>query len=220
MTSHYELEKIQFFTGISADNDQVKNNLPAYLRECISQASKKVKSKIDIIKRVIDENQILIKEIQESVDEFRVSTQKKRQSPFGYEIIANTKGLSLQIRAIDQHISLLINLLNNFKAHIRLKLEDSLFSLITSNMIPEYTMFSGIQSMMNIQLRFNGDQKLGYLPSLLDCTNDIRDIFGNIERDLLNSDTLVMLMQLLQPFGEINYRCSFGSLCNFDFLIL
>lgn len=212
MTAHYEIEKVQFFSDISVDNIDAKKNLPVYLRECVARASKKIKPKFDSIKNVIEENQTLIKEIQESVDEFRVSTQKKKQSPFGYEIIANTKGLSLQIRAIDQHISLLIRLLNNFKAHIRLKLEDSLFSMIISNMIPVYNLLGNVESMINIQLRISGE-KLNYVPSLKECVDNIVDIFGNVVKDLLNSDSLVGLMQLLQPFGEFEYKSCFRSLC-------
>ena len=172
-----------------------------------------MQSCLEAIKQVVEENQVLIQEIQESIEEYRVLVQNKKQIQNKFEGNPNTKNLSQQIWAIDQHISHLIVLLNNFKIHTKLKLEDSLTSMIISNKVPAYNMFGSEQQspIICIQLRI-GDGGLHYVPSMKDIVFFIKDSLENAEKMLLNSNILVGIMQLLQPYGDVSVKYT-SSLC-------
>jgi hypothetical protein len=88
---------------------------------------------------VVEENQVLIQEIQESVDEHRNSAKKQRFAEDRKDLFYNPKTTTQQAQTIDQQIRHLIGVLNRFKTHVRMKLEHSMVTMLVSNILPAYS---------------------------------------------------------------------------------
>ena len=142
MRAHYELEEVKFFAlvpGLQSGALQSESEISQHFNEQLGEAASKLQLSLETVKQVVEESQVLIQEIQESVDEYRTSVEKRRQSRQESSSLASGKELVAQNRTLDQRVNHLVALLNSYKSYIRLKLEDCLTGMITSNVLPAYS---------------------------------------------------------------------------------
>lgn len=97
---------------------------------------------LEVIKQVVEENHVLIQEMQESVDEHRINEQRRRNLQHKNEVFTSAKETISQVKNIDHYINHLLTLHGSFKSYLRLALENSMILMLTSNLLPIYSVLS------------------------------------------------------------------------------
>ncbi len=139
MTAHYDLEEVRFFALVPGPQSgalETEADIAKHFGGKIGEASSRLQLSLETIKQVVEESQVLIQEIQESVDEYRTNVEKRRQSR---KESAPGRDITAQTRTIDRRVSHLVSLLNAYKSYVRLKLEDCITRMITTNILPAYS---------------------------------------------------------------------------------
>eukprot|EP01022_Parablepharisma_sp_SALTPOND_P015846 TRINITY_DN226_c0_g1_i2.p3 TRINITY_DN226_c0_g1~~TRINITY_DN226_c0_g1_i2.p3 ORF type:complete len:359 (+),score=25.32 TRINITY_DN226_c0_g1_i2:2510-3586(+) len=218
MSSTHSLESIKF---LSFPTDP-SSDLETHFHEQTALASEKAQTAIETIKQVTEESQILIQEIQESVDEYRADSQRRRAN----RSIKDDRVLLAHANSIDQRIQHLISLLNSYKGFVKAKLEDAVTRMGLSNLLPAYENLVGnVQTLtptISVGVRVvvkEGERRIGLLPDLASVVDSLKDSFENSFQKIVDTESLIALSQLLIPLEAYGISPNIiSSLCNFRLL--